>query len=100
MQSHLEARKQDSDIISRAFKVADYIVSEFSDLGIQHDLVLKVLGILDVNSFEIPSTEATVQVKTKLNRVFIHEPSRPLFRFLVIKYPSIIGRDSNSRALD
>jgi hypothetical protein len=41
--------------------VAEFVVSEFSDLGVDRDLVLKILGILDVNSFEIPSPDATVQ---------------------------------------
>jgi hypothetical protein len=61
MQSHQEERHQDSEIGARATKVAEFVLAEFSDLDVQADLVLKILGILDVNSFEIPSPEATVQ---------------------------------------
>ena len=61
MQSHQEARNRDPEIEARSFKVADFVVAEFSDLVVDRDLVLKILGILDVNSFEIPSPDATVQ---------------------------------------
>jgi hypothetical protein len=30
---------QDSDIEGRAGKVADFVVAEFTDLGVQHDMV-------------------------------------------------------------
>ncbi len=61
MQSHQETRAQDSEIEARANKVAEFVVAEFPELNAEKDLVLNILGVLDVNSFEIPSSEATVQ---------------------------------------
>ena len=61
MQSHLETRAQDLEIEARANKVAEFVLAEFSELGVEKEVVLNILGILDVNSFEIPSSEATVQ---------------------------------------
>lgn len=61
MQPHLEARK-DSDLTERAIKVAEIILAEFSHLSVDTELILKIMAILDINSFEIPSMDATVQV--------------------------------------
>jgi hypothetical protein len=72
MQSHQEERNQDSEIGARATKVAEFVLAEFSDLDVQADLVLKILGILDVNSFEIPSPEATVQERIHFIVNFYH----------------------------
>ena len=64
MQSHEEDRQKDPEVAARAVKVAEFVLAEFSDLGVEQELVLNILGILDVNSFEIPSSEATVQATT------------------------------------
>jgi len=61
MEHHLEARR-DTDLTERAVKVAEFVQAEFHHLCLDTDLILKIMAILDVNSFEIPSMDATVQV--------------------------------------
>ncbi len=95
MQSHLETRAQDLEIEARSNKVAEFVVAEFTELSVEKDLVLNILGILDVNSFEIPSTEATVQVSispTFYVRLFCTKVSCKAFLYLHFRFKLLGAR--------
>ncbi|XP_059088067.1 SET domain-containing protein SmydA-8-like [Tigriopus californicus] len=72
MESHLEQRSQVPHIQERVGKIKNILLNDLALQGTAPEEIVHLCGVLDVNSFELPSPHGTVQALFKVTSFMEH----------------------------